>query len=56
MRENSGQGESSNNLRDPTLRDHERAGGTSGEAVHGEKEAGTGKDRTGPRKEGADAA
>jgi len=36
MREHSG-AEGKNNNRDPTLRDAERANGTSGEAVHGEK-------------------
>ncbi len=45
MRDNSGKGESSNNNRNPTLRDHERAHGRSGEAIVGEKEAGTGADR-----------
>lgn len=55
MRDNSGQGDSSNNNRNPTLRDDERAGGTSGEAIHGKQKAGTGKDRTSPRKQGADA-
>lgn len=33
MRSNSGKDESRNNLRDPTLRDHERARGKSGAAV-----------------------
>ena len=55
MRDNSGQGDSSNNNRNPTLRDHERAGGTSGEAIQGEKKAASGADRTSPRKQGADA-
>ena len=55
MREHSGQAEGKNNNRNPTLRDRERAGGTSGEAIHGEKKSATGKDRTSPRKEGADA-
>ena len=36
MREHSG-AEGKNNNRNPTLRDAERAGGKSGEAVHGEK-------------------
>ena len=45
MRDNSGKGESSNNNRNPTLRDHERARGHSGEAIVGEKKAGTGGDR-----------
>ena len=45
MRSNSGKGESSNNNRNPTLRDHERAHGHSGEAITGEKKAATGADR-----------
>lgn len=53
MRSNSGQGESSNNNRNPTLRDHERAKGVSGEAIHGEKKKGGEPDRTSPRKRGA---
>ena len=36
MREHSG-AEGKNNNRNPSLRDSERAKGTSGEAVHGEK-------------------
>lgn len=39
MRDNSGKGESKNNLRDPTLRDHEREKGRSGQAVIGKKGA-----------------
>ena len=45
MRDNSGQGESSNNNRNPTLKDQERAQGRSGEAIAGEKKAGTSADR-----------
>ena len=45
MRDNSGQGESSNNNRNPTLRDHERAQGRSGEAITGDKKAGASADR-----------
>ena len=37
MREHSG-AEGKNNNRNPTLRDHERAEGKSGEAVHGGKQ------------------
>ena len=37
MRGNSGSGEATNNDRNPTLRDAERAKGASGEAVHGKK-------------------
>ena len=54
MRENSGSGDSSNNNRNPTLRDHERARGVSGAAIHGEKKIGSQADRTSPRKRGAD--
>ena len=46
MRSNSGQGESSNNLHDPTLRDKEREKGVSGEALLKEKKAGTAPSRT----------
>jgi hypothetical protein len=56
MRDNSGSGDGSNNNRNPTLRDHERAGGTSGEAIHGEKKKASAADRTSPRKRGADGA
>ena len=55
MRSNSGRDESSNNNRDPTLRDRERAKGVSGAAIHGEKKIGSQADRTSPRKRGADA-
>lgn len=37
MRSNSGRGEGTNNLHDPTLRDKEREKGVSGEAIRGEK-------------------
>jgi len=37
MRENSGNGKSSNNTGNPTLKEHERAHGRSGEAISGEK-------------------
>lgn len=37
MRSNSGNGNGSNNLHDPTLKDAERAKGVSGEAIQGEK-------------------
>jgi len=56
MRENSGRGEGTNNNRNPTLRDEERARGRSGEAIHGEKKAASAADRTSPRKRGADAS
>ena len=41
MRENSGSGEGTNNLRDPTLRDHEREKGVSGAAIHGDRKKAT---------------
>lgn len=44
MRDNSGQGKSSSNNRNPTLRDHEREKGVSGEAIQGERKA-EGSDR-----------
>ena len=52
MRSNSGSGEATNNNRNPTLRDHERAKGVSGEAIHGEKKRATKPDRTSARKHG----
>lgn len=39
MRDHSGNGKSSNNMGNPTLKEHERAGGTSGEAINGEQKA-----------------
>lgn len=44
MRSNSGNGKSSNNAGNPTLKEHERAKGVSGNAIHGEKKA-EGSDR-----------
>ena len=35
MRSNSGSGKSNNNLRDPTMKEHEEARHKSGEAHHG---------------------
>jgi hypothetical protein len=52
MRTNSGNGEGKNNNHDPTLRDHERARGTSGEAIHGEKKTGNSPDRQSARRHG----
>ena len=49
MRSNSGRGESSNNLHDPTLRDKERAKGVSGQAVLEKKKAGNEPSRTSQR-------
>lgn len=45
MRDNSGGGEGTNNNRNPTLRDHERAQGRSGEAITGEKKKAAPADR-----------
>jgi hypothetical protein len=39
MRENSGGGKSSNNTGNPTLKDHEREKGVSGNAIQGEKKS-----------------
>jgi len=49
MRSNSGRGESSNNLHDPTLRDKEREKGQSGEAMLKEKKARTAPSQTSQR-------
>jgi hypothetical protein len=51
MRDNSGSGKSKNNNHNPTLRDHERAKGVSGEAMHGEKKRARPADRTESRTE-----
>jgi hypothetical protein len=56
MRGNSGGGTSQNNNRNPTLKEHERAKGVSGNAIQGEKKASTGADRKSARKTGADAS
>ena len=37
MRDNSGSGKSKNNNHDPTLKEHERERGSSGEAIVGER-------------------
>jgi hypothetical protein len=42
MRENSGNGKSSNNSGNPTLKDHERAKGVSGNAIQGGKKVSSG--------------
>jgi hypothetical protein len=52
MRDNSGGGKSSNNRGNPTLRDHERERGVSGEAIHGEKKAANAPDRQSARSHG----
>jgi hypothetical protein len=44
MRDNSGNGKSSNNTGNPTLKEHEREKGVSGEAIQGEKKS-KGSDR-----------
>ena len=49
MRGNSGQGEGTNNNRNPTLRDHERDQGRSGEAITGGKKSGNPADRISDR-------
>jgi hypothetical protein len=41
MRHNSGKGDSTNNRGDPTLEEHERERGRSGEAIVGAKKSGT---------------
>ncbi len=38
MRSNSGSGKSNNNLRDPTLKEHEEDRGKTGQAHHGDLE------------------
>ena len=46
MRSNSGSGESSNNRGNPTLEEHERERGRSGEAIVGEKKSARTPNRT----------
>lgn len=41
-RDNSGGGKSSNNRGNPTLEEHERDKGRSGEAIHGDKKVSSG--------------
>lgn len=50
---NSGNGKGKNNNHDATLRDHERAKGVSGNAIHGDKKAATPKDRKTARDTGS---
>ncbi len=50
MRENSGGGKSSNNTGNPTLKGNEREKGVSGNAIQGEKKAGSEPSRTSARK------
>ena len=49
MRANSGSGEGHNNNHDPTLKEHERAQGRSGEAIVGEQKVGKAADRKSSR-------
>ena len=49
MRENSGQGDSTTNLRDPTLKEHEAEKGKSGRAAHGGDVAPPNSDDAGAR-------
>jgi hypothetical protein len=51
MRDNSGGGKSSNNMRDPTVRDHEREKGVSGSAILGEKKIDAEPNRTPARQD-----
>ncbi len=48
MRSNSGSGKSNNNLRDPTMKEHEEERGKSGQAHHGDLEL-AGSDEAGRR-------
>lgn len=50
MRDNSGGGKSSNNRGNPTLEEHERAKGRSGEAIHGGRKVDAEPSRTSQRK------
>ena len=56
MRDNSGGGKSSNNAGNPTLKDHERAKGTSGAAIHGEKKVDAAPSRASARKHQSDSS
>ena len=49
MRSNSGLGKSNNNLRDPSLKEHEESRHKSGEAHHGDLEPAN-SDRAGERR------
>jgi hypothetical protein len=49
MRSNSGRGEATNNLHDPTLREKERENGSSGTAIQGEKKVGAEPNRSSSR-------
>lgn len=56
MRENSGNGKATNNNHNPTMKDHERAKGVSGNAIQGEKKSGTAADRKSARATGAETS
>ncbi|HWH17008.1 MAG TPA: hypothetical protein VNT77_01515 [Allosphingosinicella sp.] len=56
MRGNSGSGKGKNNNHNVTLRDHERAKGVSGNAIHGEKKAASSADRKSARETGANTS
>ena len=56
MHENSGSGKGKNNNHNPTLKDHERAKGVSGNAIQGEKKSATSADRKSARKTGAETS
>lgn len=56
MRDNSGGGKSQNNNHNPTMRDHEKAKGVSGNAIMGEKKSATSADRKSARKTGANTS
>jgi len=52
MRDNSGNGKSSNNRGNPTLEEHEHAHGRSGAAITGEQKKGGSPERT-PQRSGS---
>jgi hypothetical protein len=56
MRDNSGGGKSQNNNHNPTLKDHERAKGVSGNAIQGEKKSASTPDRKSARKTGSETS
>ncbi|HEY0625125.1 MAG TPA: hypothetical protein VGD10_00170 [Allosphingosinicella sp.] len=56
MRDNSGGGKSQNNNHNPTMRDHEKDKGVSGNAIMGEKKSATSVDRKSARKTGANTS
>ena len=56
MRENSGNGKGTNNNHNPTMKDHERAKGVSGNAIQGEKKSAASADRKSARKTGSETS